>query len=82
MRALILAVIVVATGCSSQTQDRQALLAEAFVNAAYEAVRVPAPAPPQKCCGKCSNGKVRSGDGIAWVECPCEKSCPCKGARR
>jgi hypothetical protein len=80
VRTLVVIGAVLVAGCGGTT-DRQNLLVEAFVNAAYEAVRAESaspPTPPQRCCGKCTNGKIRSGDGIAWVDCPCEKSCPCK----
>jgi hypothetical protein len=33
---------------------------------------------PSKCCSKCTNGKVKSGDGIVWVPCPCPATCKCK----
>jgi len=36
------------------------------------------PSPPAACCSKCTKGKVRSGDGIAWIPCPCPSTCKCK----
>lgn len=41
----------------------------------------PAPAPdaPKKCCNECGGtGKVKSGDGLAFVPCECPPQCPCK----
>lgn len=83
-KALVL--LVALSGCQSQpslTPKQIELLGECFACAAYEVFKaesaaVPAPQPPQKCCGKCQGGLVRSGDGLAWVSCPCEDSCPCK----
>jgi hypothetical protein len=87
VRALpCIAVVVLLCGCGSPVVN-QPLLTECFTEAAYAAIaaqRVVEPPAPQKCCGKCTNGKVRSGDGIAWVDCPCPASCGCKpkGVRR
>jgi hypothetical protein len=57
--------------------------AEIATQTAYAVVRSrktfrPVPPVPSKCCSKCTNGKVRSGDGIAWVPCPCPATCKCK----
>ena len=55
--------------------------AEIASQAAYAVVRSRKtfqPSPPAACCSKCTNGKVRSGDGIAWVPCPCPATCKCK----
>jgi hypothetical protein len=86
-RSAVIALALLVTGCEKPVDI--SLLSECFTNAAFEAYRaesrsVPAPPAPQKCCGKCTNGKVRSGDGIAWVDCPCPPSCQCKpkGAKR
>lgn len=83
-RTLVL--LALCCGCNPppQINDRQVeLLGECFAVAAYDAIAAekfadPAPQPPGKCCGKCVNGKVRSGDGIAWVDCPCPDTCKCK----
>jgi hypothetical protein len=59
--------------------------AEIASQAAYAIVRSRktfAPSPPAACCSKCTNGKVRSGDGIAWVSCPCPQTCKCKAAKQ
>lgn len=87
VRTLLIAAILLA-GCQREprlTPDQIDRLGECFSGAAYEVVRaeaaaalVPAPLPPQKCCGKCKGGLVRSGDDQQWVACPCEDSCPCK----
>lgn len=55
--------------------------AEIATQTAYAVVRSRKtfkPSPPAACCSKCTNGKVRSGDGIAWVPCPCPQTCKCK----
>lgn len=61
--------------------DSPAVTAEIASQAAYAVVRnrkTFQPSPPAACCSKCTNGKVRSGDGIAWVPCPCPPTCKCK----
>jgi hypothetical protein len=70
-------------GCRTEPSDSPALTAEIASQAAYAVVRsrktfAPVPPVPSKCCSKCTNGKVRSGDGIAWVPCPCPATCKCK----
>lgn len=79
-RLLVLAAVILA-GC--EQPQRIELLAECFAGAAYEAIRVEslaesAPDEPKKCCGECKNGLVKSGDGLAWVSCPCDDGCQCK----
>lgn len=84
-RCLLLAAVLLA-GCETQGPPPNIeLLGECFAVAAYETIRAekssPPPTPePQKCCGKCKNGLVRSGDDQQWVACPCDDSCPCKAA--
>jgi len=81
MRAALCIAAVILAGCgvSPQNQKFAEIAAECFADAAYEATRaellfrVAAP-----CCKKCVNGKVRSGDGQAWVDCPCDPGCDCK----
>lgn len=79
MKKFLLFVVLLA-GCEEQPPAD--LLGECFAVAAYEAIRAEAaaeaPKEPKKCCGKCKNGLVRSGDGIAWVSCPCDDGCKCK----
>lgn len=77
MRLAIL--LVLAAGCSPAAapprQTGPACVALAFASLAP---RGPAPGP-QKCCGKCNNtGKVRTGDGVAIVDCGCPADCSCK----
>jgi hypothetical protein len=31
-----------------------------------------------ECCGDCNGGWVLSGDGVAWISCPCPPDCKCK----
>jgi hypothetical protein len=77
VKRLLVAVVLVA-GCGSPP-DRMDLLCECFSNAAYEACKVGKAPAPSVCCGKCNNtGKVRSGDGLAIVDCPCPATCKCK----
>jgi len=71
-------------GCRTQPSDSPAVTAELASQAAYAVVRSRKtfiPSPPAACCSKCTNGKVRSGDGIAWVSCPCPATCKCKAAK-
>lgn len=66
-------------GCSGG--QRVDLLCECFSGAAYEVYRAELrPMPPAgKCCDACKGtGKVRSGDGLAVVPCPCPPTCRCK----
>ena len=65
----------------SQPPDRPDIAADLACETARMVVKIrqePAPAPPAGCCKKCTNGKVKSGDGLAWVPCPCPASCQCK----
>lgn len=81
MRAILL-LCLLAAGCGHD--DKRALLCECFATAAYEAVRAETrdETPQPQCCGKCNNtGKVRSGDGLAIVPCPCPDTCPCKAKK-
>lgn len=80
-RICFLTVVAVSlVGCSAETIENRDILCECFSVAAYDAYRAErAPKPqPAGCCKKCTNGKVRSGDGLAWVACPCPDSCECK----
>jgi hypothetical protein len=85
IRVWIVAIALAVAGCRGRAPSPQhiELLGECFAGVAYETIRAEQaavrPAPePKKCCGKCKNGLVRSGDGQEWVSCPCEDSCPCK----
>lgn len=80
----LLFVFVIASGCSQSNPSRVDLLSECFSGAAYEVIKaessVQIPPEKQECCGKCRGGMVKSGDGLAWVPCPCHESCPCKSS--
>lgn len=80
---LVILVALILSGCSKPAPDHMVLLCECFTQAAYEAVKarktLPAPPAPAACCTECrGTGKVRSGDGHAWVDCPCPETCKCK----
>lgn len=80
-RLFFVSLVAVVVGCG-QAKDISRL-SECFAIAAYETIKAEAagPAVPEekKCCGKCQNGKVKSGDGLAWVDCPiCPDDCPCR----
>lgn len=47
------------------------------VNAAYTLHTQAIPAPEQKCCGLCKNGKIVHGDGHV-TDCACPPGCKCK----
>lgn len=85
MKRLVL-IAAMLSGCSQQAPQNVELLCECFAEAAFnvEAVksRIPAPDAPKGCCPECKKtpGRVLSGDGIQWVECPCPPSCVCKKA--
>lgn len=79
MRCLVVAVALLA-GCS-----RIGAGGCAYVGLALAASSKPGPSPvvPAKCCGKCNGtGRVKSGDGLAWVPCECPDTCSCKAASR
>lgn len=79
-------VLALACGCSRPSAVDQERLGECFAEAAYAAVRAKNQKPkPTECCGECGKnglppGKVRSGDGLAVVSCPCPDTCKCKHA--
>lgn len=61
------------------------LLCECFAEAAYDVVRSQTlqPESATSCCGKCNGtGKVRSGDGLSIVPCPCPPTCKCKAGKK
>jgi len=73
MRFLLLAVAVAALS------SRPADVVDCFASAAFECIKKPAEKKHDKCCGECKGtGLVRSGDGLAWVSCPCPDTCECK----
>lgn len=86
MRLAIVFFAIFMAGCGRIPQDQIDLLCECFTKAAIEAVRArlerkPKPAPAG-CCKECNGtGKVRSGDGLALVDCPCPPNCKCKCAK-
>lgn len=84
-RLLFVAIVAIVAGCAEQPSSRQSLLCECFSQAAYDVITAessPTPDAPQKCCGKCGGtGRVKSGDGLAWVACPCPETCECKQAK-
>ena len=70
-----LILIVLVAGCDT----RHALLTECYSEAAYELMRPTDLPAEKKCCVECKGtGKVKSGDGLSDVSCPCDKSCGCK----
>ena len=79
-----IALVMFVSGCpmlKSPPPDSPAVTAEIATQTAYAIVRSRktfSPTPSAKCCEKCTNGKVRSGDGIAWIPCPCPATCKCK----
>jgi hypothetical protein len=81
VRAILLCCILAAAGCARERGEApDDLLCECFADAAYEVLRAEQnfreKAP---CCGKCGGtGKVKSGDGLSMVDCPCDPDCECK----
>lgn len=75
------ALVVLVAGCSQQEPNRQKLLGEIFANVAYEVIKAETASEAHngECCSECKGtGKVKSGDGLSIVGCPCPDSCPCK----
>lgn len=76
--------LVLIAGCSpAATPDRMDLLCECFSTAAFEAYKAKvapkSPEPHKECCKECGGtGRVRSGDNLSWVACPCPDTCKCK----
>ena len=67
--------------CGGPVSDHATLTADLACETAARIVqsrKTFSPVPAKECCGKCVNGKVKSGDGLAWVPCPCPASCKCK----
>ena len=58
------------------------LAAEIAVRFAAARVNTPTPAPepppPMTRCNKCTDGKVRTGDGLDWTQCECGDACECE----
>lgn len=82
-RLIFIAVVASIVGCGqSRTANDVDRLGECFAFAAYETIKAESAERPDEkaqCCGKCKNGKVKSGDGLAWVDCPiCPDDCPCR----
>jgi hypothetical protein len=80
---LVAGVMVLAVpSCTARVTDHPALTADLACETAYAVTRSRktfSPAPPTpECCGKCTGGKVKSGDGLAWIPCPCPETCRCK----
>lgn len=84
MKRTAAVILIVLAGCSAPP-ERIDLLCECFSDAAFAAYRVkvtPEEKPTRECCKSCGGtGRVRSGDGLAWVACPCDAQCPCKSSR-
>lgn len=87
--AVALLFVILLSGCRREP-DNRALLCEVFADlaavVATEPVEAtpdePQPEPSKPCCSECKNtGKVRSGDGLSWVDCDCEDSCGCHGPK-
>lgn len=82
-RVLFIAFVASLVGCGQpRTVNDIERLSECFTFAAYEAIKAESSGAPDekaRCCGKCKSGKVKSGDGLAWVDCPiCPDDCPCR----
>jgi hypothetical protein len=91
VRLSLLLLVCFALGCSGgesrRSREHIPILTECFADAAYELHRSKRASSPDsdhtECCGKCGGtGKVKSGDGLAWVSCPCPDTCECKKAKQ
>lgn len=78
-----LTVLVIVAGCSSASAvdrvDRPQIIAELATRAACiicQKQTKPEPKPTTKCL-RCTNGQVKTGDGLAWVPCECGDTCEC-----
>jgi hypothetical protein len=84
IRLCLLVILIAGCGSPNTVATRVPLLCECFSEAAYECIKAESRSvdEPEKCCGKCNGtGKVRSGDGLALVDCPCPPTCPCKAKK-
>lgn len=90
MRLACVAALVFA-GCvpAASLEQKRRHIGPACVGLAFATLARPElPQPePQKCCGRCGKnglppGKVRSGDGVAIIDCGCEPGCACKKPRQ
>ena len=57
------------------------LAAEIAVRFAAARANTPTPAPeppPTTRCNKCTDGKVKTGDGLDWTQCECGDNCECE----
>lgn len=80
MRATLVCLAIVLPGCGEGVTRPDPVLCECFSNAAYEVMRAERNFRERApCCGKCGGtGRVKSGDGLETVDCPCEPDCECK----
>lgn len=75
--------LLLVAGCSGDPRSR-VMVGPACVGLAFASlVPAEAPAEPAKCCGACGKnglprGKIRSGDGVAIIDCGCPATCECK----
>lgn len=85
MKYLALALIFIG-GCNEllkptvPSADIAAEIAVRYAAAMLNAPKpTPAPAPaPVTQCNKCTNGKVKTGDGLDWTQCECGDECKCE----
>jgi hypothetical protein len=85
IRYAILLVLLVGCGEARNPALREVpmaeLAAEIAVRFAAARVNTPTPAPeppPTTRCNKCTDGKVRTGDGLDWTQCECGDACECE----
>lgn len=82
MKYLALALIFIG-GCNEllkPTVPSADIAAEIAVRYAAAMLKAPKPTPapaPVTQCNKCTNGKVKTGDGLDWTQCECGDACQC-----
>lgn len=83
-------VLLFAAGCGPAARlEPPSCTGAACVGLAFATLaRAEQPQPePKKCCGKCGKnglppGKIRSGDGVAIIDCGCDPGCACRKPRQ
>lgn len=76
--------MIVAVGCASTAPTLSDIAIAGMAGemavryAIYRRKASPVTPTPVTNCGKCTNGKVRTGDGLDWTQCECGDACECE----
>lgn len=81
MRLALLATVVLC-GCGVNIPHGNGCAYVGLAMAVVKSQPTPAPNEPSKCCNECGNtGRVKTGDGLSTVPCPCPDTCGCKAKK-